>query len=265
MTATIVDLTEKNREAWNRRVAQGDRWTLAVTADAIAAARRGNWSVVLTPVKPVPREWLEPLDGKALLGLASAGGQQGPILAAAGADVTILDNADAQLAQDRLVADREGLSLTTVQGDMRDLSMFADASFDCVFNPVSVCFVPDVLPVWRECFRVLRPGGTLLSGFGNPVLYIFDAEAYERRELSLEHRIPYSDLETLSDETLDARVARGEPIEFGHTLGDLIGGQIAAGFEVIGFYEDDESADPSQHVVSRHLPCFIATRARKPR
>jgi len=42
---------------------------------------------------------------------------------------------------------------------MKDLAVFPVASFDLIFHPVANVFVPDVLPVWRECARVLRPGG----------------------------------------------------------------------------------------------------------
>ena len=98
-----------------------------------------------------------------MLGLG--GGQQAPILAAAGACVTVFDASDLQLQQDRMVAQRDGLEMQMVQGDMRDLSVFADASFDLVFHPISNLYVPDIQPVWRECFRVLRSGGTLLSSF----------------------------------------------------------------------------------------------------
>ena len=145
-----------------------------------------------------------------MLCLASGGGQQGPVLAAAGATVTVLDNSPRQLAQDRLVADRDGLELTTVLGDMRDLSAFADASFDLVFNPVSNVFCPDLAPVWRECYRVLRPGGELLAGFMNPDVFIFDADASENRdELVVRHALPYSDLTHLTPAGARAAVGPG--------------------------------------------------------
>src|SRR5205085_1973198 len=101
-------------------------------------------------------DWFPPVAGLEVLCLASGGGQQGPILAAAGARVTVFDNSPNQLAQDRLVADREGLALETVRGDMADLAAFPDARFDLIVHPCSNMFVPDVRPVWREAFRVLR-------------------------------------------------------------------------------------------------------------
>ena len=67
--------------------------------EAIEEARQGRWEIVLTPTKPVPRDWLE-VEGRHVLCLASGGGQQAPILAAAGATVTVLDNSPKQLERD---------------------------------------------------------------------------------------------------------------------------------------------------------------------
>jgi SAM-dependent methyltransferase len=259
-----MDVGEENRKAWNRRVELFDRWTLPVDGERIARARQGAWRIVLTPNIGVPRAWLEPVADADMLALASGGGQQAPILAAAGARVTVLDASDAQLAQDRLVAEREGLELRLERGDMRDLSRFADASFDVIVHPISNCFVADARQVWRECTRVLRPGGRLLAGFCNPVLFIFDADRYEAGELVLRHRVPSSDLEIYSEAELSARVARGEPIEFGHTFDDQLGGQLEAGLVLTGLYEDNEAGLLEDRVLSRHLPCFMATCAVKP-
>ena len=150
------DILDYNRHAWDRKVERGSPYTIPVAPEDVARARNGIWSLGLTPTKPVPVDWFPPLAGLDVLCLASGGGQQGPILAAAGANVTVFDNSPNQLAQDRTVADREGLAIETVQGDMADLSAFHDARFDLIFHPVSNVFAPDVKPVWKEAFRVLR-------------------------------------------------------------------------------------------------------------
>jgi SAM-dependent methyltransferase len=160
--AGSFDPVAYNRAAWDREVESGNEWTRPVGPEVIARARAGDWSVVLIGYEPVPRGWFPAeLAGTSVLCLASGGGQQGPVLAAAGAVVTVLDNSPRQLSRDQEVAGREGLAVRTVLGDMRDLGAFPDASFDVVFNPVSNVFCPDLTPVWRESFRVLRAGGTL--------------------------------------------------------------------------------------------------------
>jgi SAM-dependent methyltransferase len=159
------------------------------------------------------------------------------------------------------VAAREGLALSTVEGDMRDLSMFEDGSFDLIFHPCSNCFVPDIKPVWREAHRVLKPGGHLLAGFVHPVVFALDLAREREGIAQLKYKIPYSELDHPGDEELRALRENGEPLSFGHTLEDQIGGQIEAGFYLVGYYEDGWDDDPSP--VHALMKCYGATRARK--
>jgi len=180
-------------------------------------------------------------------------------MAAAGANVTVFDNSPRQLERDRSVAERDGLCLRTVLGDMADLREFPDENFDLIIHPVSNLFVLHVRPVWREAFRVLRPGGALLSGFNNPVVYLFDYDLYEQGVLDVRHPLPYSDLQSLSEQEKQKYREGGHPFEFGHSLEDQIGGQIDAGFVIAGFYEDIAPGE----LLAQYLPQFIATRALK--
>src|SRR5688572_7922318 len=199
-----MDIRSYNRDAWNREVEGGQsRWSQPVDPETIARARQGEFSILLTENIPVPMHWFPPLKGADVLCLASGGGQQGPVLAAAGANITVFDNSPAQLKQDQLVAERESLSLRTVEGDAADLSMFAGESFDLVFNPVSTVFMPDVRAVWRESARVLRAGGILMTGFMNPVHYIFDLYKADEGILEVAHAIPYSDLTSIPKKVLE--------------------------------------------------------------
>ncbi len=256
-----MDVVEHNKRAWDKQVDGGENpWTQPVSSERIARARAGDWSIVLTEQKPVPGAWFPrypSLAGLDVLCLASGGGQQGPILSAAGANVTVFDNSPRQLAQDWMVAERDGLTLTTVEGDAADLSIFADASFDLIVHPVSNLFMPTVRPMWREAARVLRPGGVLISGFMNPDIYVFDPEPADG-VFRAHYVLPYSDLHF--DEAERARRFGDAPIEFSHTLVDLIGGQLDAGLLLTALY-DDRHADIAQ--AAAHMPTYFATRAVK--
>lgn len=225
-----IDILAHNTAAWNQQAAKSCDWSRPVDSAEIARARAGSWQARLTP-GPLPAGWLDDVRGLRILCLASGGGQQAPILAAAGAQVTVFDASAGQLAQDRHVAEREGLALTCVQGDMRDLGVFADASFDVIFHPISNLYVPDVRPVWRECARVLTTGGRLLSSFWNPVVFVEDRDPALREQglVRPAWRLPYSDVTDLPPEAIAAKRERNEALVFGHTLADQIGGSWMRG------------------------------------
>lgn len=255
-----MDIAAHNREAWTKEVEAGNKWTVPVTSEEIAEAKKGNYSILLTPTRPVPKEWLGDVAGKKVLCLAGGGGQQGPVFSALGAVTAVLDNCPEQLERDEAVAKRDGLNIMLEQGDMRDLSRFSDETFNIVFNPVSTCFIDDVDAVWRECYRVLKKGGELMTGFCNPLLYIFDIDAWTRGELVLAHTIPYSDVEQLPGEVLRQRIADRDTLDFGHSMESLIAGQIKAGFLINGFYEDNGGGDS---LLDPFIDTFYATKAIK--
>ena len=251
-------IVDYNRDAWEELVRAGNRWTVPVSPEVIEAARNGDWSILLTPQRPVPRKWFGDLKSCDVLCLASGGGQQAPVLAAAGANVTVFDNSPGQLAQDRLVADREGLNLRTIVGDMSVEWPIENQSFDLIFNPCSVGFVPDVRPVWREARRVLRDGGKLMTGFCNPLVFLFDYPALQKGKLDARHSVPWSDLTSTTESERQALIDAGEPFCFGHTLNDLIGGQLDAGFSLIDMYEDRWGSGP-ESLLDPHIASFMAT------
>lgn len=258
-----MDYLEHNRRAWNRDSIAGERWSIPVTEDEIESARRGDWQVILTPDKPVPRDWFGELRGAQVLCLASSGGQQAPILAAAGANVVSFDLSEEQLARDQEVAMRDGLALRCVRGDMADLSVFRDAAFDLIFHAVSNVFVPDLRPVWRECRRVLRPGGALLAGCMNPAFFLFDHDEAERTGvLVARHRLPYSEagesMSPLSDERRE-QIAKGDALQFSHSLQAQIGDLLSAGFHLTALYEDHWTGASTP--LDGLMPTSIAIRA----
>jgi hypothetical protein len=109
----------------------------------------------------------------------------------------------------------------------------------------------------------LKSGGMLLASFYNPVVFIGDRDPIyaEQGVIRPRYTLPYSDLKDLDQAALDQKHERGEAVVFGHTLTDLIGGQLEAGFSIDGFYEDKQP-NP-RFLVDRFMPTFLATRAVK--
>ncbi len=255
-----MDYVKHNSNAWDNEVKEGNQWTKEVSKEIIEMAKKGEWEIFLTPTKKVPINWFGDIKGKKILCLASGGGQQAPILSAIGGKVTVFDNSIEQLNKDKMVAERDNLEITFVQGDMRDLSCFANEEFDLIVHPISNLFVDDILVVWKECNRILKTGGRLLSGFTNPINYIFDYKSMEKGELKVINSIPYSDLKTFSDFEIKEFIENKLPFEFGHSLENQINGQIEAGFIITGFYEDNYGG---QSILDKYIDMFIATCAIK--
>ncbi|MEX2505642.1 MAG: class I SAM-dependent methyltransferase [Pseudohongiellaceae bacterium] len=258
-----MNILDHNREAWNRESSAGGQWSTPVSEEVIAEAKAGNWRVSLTPLLPVPKSWLGALKDKDVLCLASSGGQQGPVLAAAGARVVSFDLSEVQLQKDQLVADRDNLDLRCVRGDMTDLSVFPSENFDLVFHAVSNVFVPDVEIVWKECFRVLKQNGALLAGFMNPSFFLFDHDESARTgKIEVKYKLPYAEPASLDEARLHEIHETKRALEFSHSLESQIGGQIKAGFLIAGLYEDYWT---DEIPLNAHSPSYIATQAIKPR
>lgn len=256
-----MDIVKHNSHAWDKKVKEGAVYTKEVSKEIVDKAKNGEWSITVTTRKPVPREWFpNSVEGLKVLCLASGGGQQAPVLAAAGADVTVVDISRSQLDKDELVARRDGLDIKTVQGDMSDLSGFQNEEFDIIVHPVSNLFVKDIRPVWKEASRVLKNNGIMISGFTNPLLFIFDDEEDMKGNLVVKNSIPSCSLDHLTEEEVKKYIEANHTIEFGHSLEDQIQGQIDAGFVITGLYEDDFGGN---RPIDKYIKCFIATRSIK--
>ncbi|MBT2691983.1 class I SAM-dependent methyltransferase [Bacillus sp. ISL-55] len=256
-----MDAVKQNSLAWDKKVESESVYTKAISREIIEKSKAGEWEITVTTGKPVPRSWFpQSMAGLNVLCLASGGGQQGPVLAAAGADVTVVDISKKQLEQDEFVAKRDGLNLSTLQCSMTDLSAFNDEQFDLIIHPVANLFVEDISQVWNEASRVLKDKGTLISGFTNPLLFIFDDEEDMKGNLVVKNKIPTSSLDNLTDEEKEEFFKSDQTIEFGHTLEEQIQGQIDAGLVIAGLYEDDFGG---RRPLDEYIKCFVATKAVK--
>lgn len=245
---------EENARTIDRWCAEGWEWGQPISHETYAKALEGQWGVYLTPTKTVPREWFGQLKGKRLLGLASGGGQQIPIFTALGAVCTVLDYSPKQCESEKMVAEREGYQVEIVRGDMTRRLPFADGAFDLIFHPVSNCYVQEVEPIFRECFRVLKPGGALLGGYDTGINYLFDED-----EDRLTYPLPFDPLK--NKELYEVCIRDDLGVQFSHTLEEQLGGQLKAGFQLTDLYEDTNGAGRLHEF---RVPSFVAVRAVKP-
>jgi SAM-dependent methyltransferase len=246
--------TSVNSSVIDKWVEGGWEWSRPIDHEIFEKAKAGDWSVVLTPNKPVPKAWFCAMSGARVLGLASGGGQQMPVFTALGAKCTVLDYSRRQLEQEEMVARREGYAIELVHADMTRPLPFPDETFDLIFHPVSNCYIEDVAPVWRECYRVLKHGGILLAGLDNGIAYAFDDE-----EKNLIRKLPFN---PLKDPALYEECLRDDcGIQFSHTIEEQVGAQLEAGLRLTHIFEDT-SGSGALH--DHNIPAFNATRAVKP-
>ena len=250
-----MDYSEINAQTIDRWIQDGWEWGVPITHQAYLDALAGNWDVVLTPTKPVPKAWFGDLKGKRVLGLASGGGQQMPIFAALGAVCTVLDYSPAQLESERMVSQREGYDIRIIRADMTKPLPFDDNAFDLIFHPVSNCYVREVRPIFRECFRVLKPGGALLGSYDMGINFLVD-----EKEERIVNSLPF---DPITDPALMAQLQKNDDgVQFSHTLEDQVGGQLAAGFQITDLYEDTNGYG---RLHDMGIPTFAAIRAVKPK
>lgn len=245
---------DHNRKAWDARVRSAERFT--------QPARDEDFRNPLAVVDGAG--WLGGnIAGRRLLCLASGGGRQGALYAAAGAQVTVVDISGEMLALDRQVAAERGLELRTVEASMDDLSALAPESFDIVIQPVSTCYVSDILQVYRQVARVLVAGGLYVSQHKQPVSLQAGIEASRRGYEIVE---PYYRRGPLPAVVGSPHREAGT-LEFLHRWEELLGGMCRAGFTIEDVVEPvhaDESAEiGSFGHRSRYVAPYVRIKARR--
>lgn len=202
-------------------------WAACASKEQLQAARTGNLKLQCFG-RDIPKEWIKDVDAKKILCLAGAGGLQAPLLASAGAKVTVLDISNKMLDKDREIAKNENLQIEIIKGNMCDLSMFHDCCFDYIINPPSLMYIPNPLVVFRECYRVLSKGGSFIMTAPNPMNYVCDYIPDENGGYyKAVHKMPY-----YSKDYDDS-----DWIEYGHTMETYLGGLIDCGFSITGYVE----------------------------
>ena len=239
-------------------------------------ARGVQYSRPLLDLNPTSaRAFLDPygllgeVQGKDVLCLASAGGQQSAAFAVLGARVSVIDLSTAMLERDRQAAAHYRLPIDAQQGDMRDLSRYPDRAFDLVYHPYSINFIPDPNPVFDEVARVLRPGGLYHLYFHNPFLMGTTEQDWNGEGYSM--RVFYENGAEMVDDVWEFEDEQGQlvrvegPRAFRHNLGPLLNRLIGLGFLLLGMWEetgqpvDKDAAPGSWDHYLRVAPPFLST------
>jgi SAM-dependent methyltransferase len=251
----VNQIQEQNRRAWDARLRRGDWHT--------ESARDHEF---LDPLAAVDDQgWLGGnVHGKRVLCLAAGGGKHGPLFAAAGANVTVVDLSPRMLEIDRQVAARRELALQAVETSMEDLSMFPDAMFEVVIQPVSTCYVPDVVAVYREVARVTAPGGIYISQHKQPACLQAEVLPSPRGYVLGEMYYRSGPLPPVVDGCLHRESGT---VEFLHRWQDLIGGLCRAGFVLEDLIEPRHGDPGAESGSFKHrslfVPPFVTLKARR--
>lgn len=246
-----------------------ERWEALVKANALFTRPHLELTPELAQERVNPGGMFGDLHGKDVLLLAGGGGQQSAAFALLGARVTVFDLVEGQLEHDRKAAQHYGISIVTQQGDMRDLSVFADAAFDLVYQPYSLNFVPDSREVFAQVARVLRPGGVYYFMCANPFAAGLTENDWNGSGYSLcspyiqGAKIVYQDSDWVYERDKTDKPIQG-PQEFRQTLSTLVNGLIENGFrltrlEEVGASVPDPDAPPGtwEHFTSV-IPPWLA-------
>jgi SAM-dependent methyltransferase len=256
LPATLAASRAQNRTAWNRLAESGSLFAKVATDDEC-----------LDPLGTLDRRgWLPAsVGGLDVLCLASGGGWQSILYAAAGARVTVVDLSPAMLRLDEREASRRGFAVRLVEASMDDLAPLEEAAFDIVHQPVSTCYVPNVRAVYREVARVLRSGGLYISQHKQPTsLQVTHRDAKDRYVLGVEfdHAGP---LPAVPDRSY--RESEAGAVEFLHPWGELVGGLCRAGFAIEDLVEplraDVTGAAGEIGHRGRYVPPYVRIKARR--
>ena len=244
-----------NRRAWDERVQRGEWHT--------EPAQAKDFSNPLSVIDDCG--WLGGnVRDRRVLCLAAGGGKHGPLFAAAGAVVTVVDLSPRMLEVDHRLAAERGLSLRLVETSMEDLSMLGDASFDLVVQPVSTCYVPALAPVYREVARVLSPGGLYISQHKQPAGLQAEVLPSPRGYVLTE---PYYRSGPLPDVLEGCLHREAGTVEFLHRWEELVGELCRAGFAIEDLVEPRHAEPLAESGSFGHrssfVPPFVTLKARR--
>lgn len=238
------DIAQRKLEEMRESVRVGRDQTkpwLDLDVNAYRAYREGTITTLPKPYcdDPVDRTMMTGIGGQNVLCLAGGGGQQSAVFSLLGAHVTVLDLTPEQLESDQVAARHYGYEVTTIQGDMRDLSVLPGSHFSRVYQPISTLFVPNLREVYAGVARVLKPKGLYSADYAVPLLYMAENKGWDGKGYTLYVTEPYVRGPILETKDGKLNFSHGTSCsEFHHLLSDIINGLAAEGLMIRGVWEN---------------------------
>jgi ubiquinone/menaquinone biosynthesis C-methylase UbiE/ADP-ribose pyrophosphatase YjhB (NUDIX family) len=186
-----------------------------VTADGPAPDNREAWNTISRAYqeeKQIPTDQLTygarcpgedelrllgDVSGLHAIVLGCGGGQDCVVLAKQGAQVIGVDLSDKQIEYGRRLAEREGVLVTLVQGNVEELRGIEDETQDLALSIHALNYVERIDRAFAEAYRVLRRGSAFVMSLHHPFFGCLEGappygvrQSYWQRELDWQWEFP---------------------------------------------------------------------------
>lgn len=223
-------------------------------ADAIRTKPHNAWYD-----RPNTLSLLPDVSGQRLLDAGCGPGFYVEDLLERGAEVVAFDIIDEFV---NITRERVGDRATILRADLTQPLDFAeDASFDGILCPLVLDYIEDWEAVFREFYRVLKPGGWLVTSSGHP---LFDW-LYLQRVLP-DETVSYFETQRFTVEWGGFGEPKPRVTSFRRSLQETINPLLRAGLKLDLVFEglptaEFELADPEHYVRLMREPGFVWLRA----
>lgn len=204
---------QKIKEHWDKTA--DSAWYQSLrTEEKIQALLKEPASAFHPAVYRQLRQFVPELKGKRVLLPSSGDNHAAFALALLGAEVVSADISQKQLERAQAIAGRHSLEIRFVCDDTASLSQLEDGGFDLVYTSNgTLTWIKDLEAMYRNFYRVLKPGGLCLCFDVHPFQRPFSGEPWKQPEIIKPYDQVLPHLHWRLQDILNAMLAGGFAIE----------------------------------------------------